>query len=281
MHFKIEHRVNYSYSKEIFLEPFTVRLCPRTDVWQQLHQFKMTVNPKPQGQVEITELDGTAATCLWFQDLTSTLSITTTAEVETLKTNPYDFILTDPELLKDPLTYSTPYKETLAPYLTRPQPSAAVDTFAKTLFNDVAQDPLLFLGKLAEVIHKDFKLELRHEGDPEAPETVLQEKQGACRDLSVLFMDACRSIGLASRFTSGYYFVEDETEPPELHGWAEVYLPGGGWRGFDPSHGLAVADRHIALASAAHPALAAPTTGHFRGTDTHSTLTYKISLTAI
>ncbi len=281
MRFKIEHRLSYTYTKEIFLEPLTVRLRPRTDVWQQLHQFKMTVKPTPQGQAEITDLEGTTATCLWFQGLTSTLSITANSEVETLKTNPYDFILINPEFLKVPFTYSTSYVDTLATYLTRQHPSSAVDEFAKSLLKEVGQDPLLFLGKLAEEIHKNFKLELRHEGNPELPETVFREKKGACRDLSVLFMDACRSIGLASRFTSGYYFVEDEAEPPELHGWAEVFLPGGGWRGFDPSHGLAVTDRHIALASAAHPGLAAPTTGNFRGTDAQSTLSYNISFSKI
>ena len=77
-------------------------------------------------------------------------------------------------------------------------------------------------------------------------------------------MACCHSAGLAARFVSGYAHVDDHGDH-ELHAWAEVYLPGGGWRGYDPTHGLAVADRHVALAAAALPADAAPVSGAFRG----------------
>ena len=91
-------------------------------------------------------------------------------------------------------------------------------------------------------------------------------RTGACRDLTVLFMECCRSLGLAARFVSGYQEGDKGTDRRYMHAWAEVYLPGGGWRGFDPTHGIAVTDRHVAVASGPTPATAAPISGTFRGT---------------
>lgn len=97
------------------------------------------------------------------------------------------------------------------------------------------------------------------------PDVVLSQGAGACRDLSVLFLAACRHVGLPARFVSGYHEGPPERGERELHAWAETYLPGGGWRGFDPSLGLAVADRHVAVAAAPDPRGAAPVAGTFRG----------------
>ena len=97
-----------------------------------------------------------------------------------------------------------------------------------------------------------------------ARETLAPKKQGACRDLTVLFMACCRSVGLASRFVSGYGPGE-KNEHPYLHAWPEVYLPGGGWRGYDPTQGLAVGDGYVALAAGPHPELAAPDIRSYSG----------------
>ncbi|MFM7576061.1 MAG: transglutaminase-like domain-containing protein, partial [Microcystaceae cyanobacterium] len=88
-----------------------------------------------------------------------------------------------------------------------------------------------------------------------------RNKRGSCRDLTILFMEVCRTMGLAARFVSGYQEGDQATEDWELHAWAEVYLPGGGWRGYDPTHGLAVSDRHIALVASPNPQDCAPVTG--------------------
>lgn len=88
---------------------------------------------------------------------------------------------------------------------------------------------------------------------------------GSCRDTAVLFIHACRAAGLAAWFLSGYQ--EGDLDHPEQHrhAWVEAYLPGAGWRGYDPSHGLAVSDRHIALVAAADPADATPIQGALWG----------------
>jgi transglutaminase-like putative cysteine protease len=84
---------------------------------------------------------------------------------------------------------------------------------------------------------------------------------GSCRDLTVVFMEACRAVGLAARFVSGYEEGDSNILERDLHAWAEVYVPGGGWRGFDPTHGLAVSDRHITLVASPYPAQTLPISG--------------------
>ena len=103
-------------------------------------------------------------------------------------------------------------------------------------------------------------------GDPWPPEKTLADRTGSCRDIAVLFCEVCRAAGLPSRFVSGYAVDPDHSGCHHLHAWSEIYLPGAGWRGFDPTLGLAVADRHVSLAAARLPALAAPTSGVYRGT---------------
>ena len=83
-------------------------------------------------------------------------------------------------------------------------------------------------------------------------------------------------MGLAARFVSGHQNSDDPDERGEMHAWAEVFLPGGGWRGFDPSHGLAAGEQLLAVAAAADPAVAAPVSGSVRGTGATQTMSYEI-----
>ena len=93
----------------------------------------------------------------------------------------------------------------------------------------------------------------------------LHQRRGSCRDLAVLFIEACRLMNIPCRFVSGYTAGCDDDPDRQLHAWAEAYLPGAGWRGFDPSLGLAITENYLALAAAAQPASAAPVSGTFRG----------------
>ncbi|GJL77999.1 MAG: transglutaminase [Nitrospinaceae bacterium] len=276
MYFRIEHQLRFQYSQPVFIEPTIVRLRPRSDSWQELRSFQINVHPAPQGSAESDGLDGTPGTLLWFSGLTETLSITTLSEVRTLRENPFDFILPKKQPL--PFEYPPHYGNTLTPYLQRKNPSGLVTQFARELMKEADHSPSAFPGLLAARINKICDIEFREQGDPMLPEQVLAGQPAACRDLAVLFMDACRSIGLASRFTSGYYHLESEAPERELHAWAEVYFPGAGWRGYDPTHGLTVSNCHVAVASGADPVLAAPTYGSLRGTGAKTTLKYEISI---
>jgi transglutaminase-like putative cysteine protease len=114
------------------------------------------------------------------------------------------------------------------------------------------------------------------------PGETLAGRSGACRDTAMLYVEACRSQGLAARFVSGYSMHHPpEVTEQELHAWAEVYLPGAGWRAYDPSLGLAVADGHVALAAAPDHRLAAPVSGSYRGTGVGSAMDYRVALQAV
>ena len=96
--------------------------------------------------------------------------------------------------------------------------------------------------------------------------------------LAVLFIDVCRYVGIAARFVNGYYHDGGAKERLSLHSWGEVYLPGVGWRGYDPSQGLAVTDCHVVIAAAGDPLLSAPVSGTFRGNAITSELHAEIEI---
>jgi transglutaminase-like putative cysteine protease len=127
-------------------------------------------------------------------------------------------------------------------------------------------------------IFNRFRREERKHGHPWNPEKTLQKGKGACRDFAWLYVVSCRSLGLAARFVSGYHLPFNPREKPELHAWADVFLPGAGWIGFDPSLGLAVSSRHVSLAASYDPLLTLPTSGKFWGKDSKSNLKVAISI---
>lgn len=276
--FEIEHTTRYRYSRPVFLEPFTVRLRPRSDSTQSLLDFSLAINPSPGGSSDCVDLDGNDSTFLWFEGLHEELLIETRCRVETRRTNPFDFIVADKNFLKVPVEYSDRIAVSLAPYLERRDDTSEVADFAKEMAARCRHETLILLSRLSFHLGSEFEQEIRETGEPLPPNETLRKRKGSCRDLATLFMEACRSVGLAARFVSGYQEGVDTDAKRHMHAWAEVYIPGGGWRGYDPSNGTAVADQHVALAAAAEAELAAPTSGSFRGTDATSEMSAEISI---
>jgi len=135
------------------------------------------------------------------------------------------------------------------------------------------------LSSLAAQIPRRLEYLLREHGDAWTSEETLKQGSGSCRDFTMLFIDVCRSAGIAARFVSGYC-IGDVAADSHMHAWAEVYLPGAGWRGYDPSRGAPTSDDHIAVASGPMPQDAAPTFGSFRGQGV-STLEADISISLL
>src|SRR5207237_10338669 len=109
-----------------------------------------------------------------------------------------------------------------------------------------------FVGRANEWIYENHEKIVRPIGSPWEPAQTLLERRGSCRDLAVLLIEACCVMNIPSRFVSGYgASADDEEADRQLHAWAEVYLPGAGWRGFDPSLGLAITERHLTVATGA------------------------------
>jgi transglutaminase-like putative cysteine protease len=280
MLFHIRHALHYSYARPVFLEPTTLRLTPRTDPAQQLIHHSLTINPEPSGSCRVLEPDGGEAVVLWFAPLQEKLQIEVDMVVRTLRDNPFDWIVTDPAAQQLPVSYSADAAHSLAPCLRGREPIAEpVRQWAVALAQEVGGSTSQFLIHLADTIHHGFHHIGRPDGEPMASAETLASRTGACRDTAMLFVQACRSQGLAARFVSGYSMHHpEEVSEHELHAWAEVYLPGGGWRAYDPSLGLAVADGHVALTAAPDHQLAAPVSGRYRGTGVGSSMRYAVEV---
>ncbi len=277
MLYEITHRTEFVYTEPAFLEPHTVRLRPRSDAGQHLHEFRLEVTPRPAGLTDTLEPDGTSAARFWFTGLTDRLTIETWARVETRRQNPWDY-LPIPGCERLPLRYSEPEASALAPYRVPSGTSEPVARLAEAAAREVEQQTVPFLSTLCTRIYEGVRVIIRDEGWPLPPEETLTGAEGSCRDLTLLFMDAARWMGFAARFVSGYQEGDPDQKERSLHAWAEVYIPGAGWRGYDPTHGLAVADRHIALAAGALAESAAPVHGTFRGTGVSATMSAHISI---
>jgi transglutaminase-like putative cysteine protease len=271
MLFHIKHVTRYTYSRPVFCEPFTLRLRPRENAWQRLIRYQLSIDPPAVGISEHLDAHGNCVTQCWFNVPTCTLTFVVTSVVETLHTNPFDFLL-ESGAVKLPFEYPAESRAVLDPFRSAASTDSRVAKLAAEISTDVQQDSVQFLPELARWISANCQQIVRPTGEPVAAETTLSQRQGSCRDLAVLFIDACRSIGLASRFVSGYQTTPEHDGHHHLHAWAETYLPGAGWRGWDPAQGLAIADQHVALASGITPPAAAPTVGTFRGTDATSSM---------
>jgi len=115
MLYKIEHITRYSFSKEVFLEPHTIRLHPRSDSAQTLKKFEININPEPAGRTNLVDIGGDSSS-LWFDGLTDSLTIETTSEVETHRSNPFDYILSSDRAHRLPMEYRGSDESVLEPY---------------------------------------------------------------------------------------------------------------------------------------------------------------------
>jgi transglutaminase-like putative cysteine protease len=277
--FEITHLARYVYNQPVFLEPHLLRVRPRVDGGQSLDSFRLIVKPQPAGMSTSLDAEGNVVSLAWFNGLCSELTVRAESIVTPTRNNPFEFIL-PPNRTVLPMSYSPVEEPLVAAARKRAGEIPADDPvgrFAADVAAEVDQQVVAFLSRLAERLSSTWTVTRRERGAPWSALETLSRHTGACRDVVVLFMDACRSVGLAARFVSGYQ-QQSTVVTPDLHAWAEVYLPWAGWRGYDPTQGLAVADQHIALAASARPELAAPVVGSFRGIAATATLTASISI---
>lgn len=269
MLFEINHRTRYSYSAPVSLEHMTLQLRPRSDVNQTVRDFCIEITPPPAGMSHCVGLDGNNTDTVWFDRLYETLNIDIYALVETHPDDPFNFLVTDSSALTLPLKYESSLEVALANYLRCVNQSTELTAFTQEIMQTAKFETIPFLMLLAQQIPTRLKYMLREHGDPWTPEETLQHGEGACRDFSVLFIEACRIAGIAARFVSGYC-IGNAADNSHMHAWAEVYLPGAGWRGFDPSRGVTTSADHISVAAGYSAVDASPTSGAYRGDATSS-----------
>jgi transglutaminase-like putative cysteine protease len=279
MLFKIKHITHYIYTSEVFLEPHILRVVPRTDAYQTLKTFEVEVSPLPTTKNEKIGLNNAHDYMLWFEGQTKELKITATSLVEISNPNPFNFIIYPFTATQLPMRYPDAIHEQLVAYLAPASKDKQVGQLAKELMLDIDFQTLAFLTHLTRHIFKNFRLEpLRPNSAPLLPEQTLEKKAGSHKDLAYLQLALFREAGIAARYVNGYYL--DDEDKKYLHAWVEVYLQGAGWKGFDPSTGMAVGERHIAINTASSPALANLVLGTFRGV-AHSELDTSIEINPI
>jgi len=247
---------------------------------QRLSRFALDISPAPVGRSECLDQDGNVTIEAWFDRPVEQLKLNSSFEVETLRANPFDFILADPRLATLPFVYPEPVRSALAPSLDTSGETAPVRDLARAVVGGASSQTLVFLTALNRTLYDTFRHVIRDVGPPHPPEVTVRSREASCRDLAALFCAACRSMGIAARFVSGYERGAAQQELAYMHAWAEVYLPGGGWRGYDPSQGLAVANSHVVVAAAADPRLAAPLSGAYRGS-ARSKMDFAISMQVV
>jgi transglutaminase-like putative cysteine protease len=280
MRFKIVHETEYSFSSEIFLEPHYLRFKPKITPFNRLESFILDISPNPSGISEQIDTENNLVHFCWFEGLTKKFKIKAESMVKIQEHNPFNFILYPSDYLNFPFTYPEALKDILSPSLKVVELSKALIEYGNSIKDESKFNTVQFITNLTKQINSDFTLEYRYEGVPFEPDKTFEHKNGSCRDLTWMQIQLLRHMGIAARFVSGYYYIPLENPDFELHAWTEVYLPGAGWIGFDPSNGIVAGLTHIPIATSAQFENTMPVTGNIRG-DASSDLTTNLFIEAI
>jgi transglutaminase-like putative cysteine protease len=274
MRFLIQHDTLYRYSAPVSYAPHVLRLTPRTERVRLLSRV-LTVTPRPGEIVDFDDSYGNLLTRLIFHaPPADELRIQSRLELET-------FVVPGAGGEVPPsLPWPSSAPDGLDPYRFDPGSEGAVWEFARSVAADAMQSPLEFLGALNRTLYDMMDRHIRHEGAAQLPATTLAIRRGACRDITVLFLAACRSQGIPGRFVSGYQ-AQTQTKDGQryLHAWPEAFVPGQGWVGWDPTHGTKVTDGYVALCAAPGQAATMPIEGGYYGDAQTSTLDWALTIT--
>ena len=267
MRARVTHTFSYDYSAPVLLGPHRFCLKPRGHGFQNLISFRLEISPEPSRLYPLMAASGDEILRGRFSGETERFSVRAISEVETLSAPLLQACLEDnePQLPYPVGRLNGDLMGSLQGWLPNGQHDPAAIDVAQEALMGSDQRALMFLQQLVEIIQDRVKYTQRHIGPAWPAGRTLKERVGSCRDLAMLMVEACRCVGLPARFVSGYHLVDPKPERYDLHAWAEVYLPGAGWRGFDPSGMGSIDDRYITLATSSKPDLTAAITGSFSG----------------
>ena len=274
IHVALCHRTTYEYDREVAIHPQVVRLRPAPHSRTPIVSYSMKVEPEDHFINWQQDPFGNYLGRLVFPEKASKLDITIDLVAEMTTINPFDFFLEE-HAEEFPFTYQESLLEELAPYLKISEYASGVQELAEELAPPVKDEEKTndFLVRVNQKVQSLVDYKVRLEVGVQSCEETLEKGSGSCRDSAFLLVQVLRHMGLAARFVSGYLvqLVADEKplEGPggptedftDLHAWAEVYLPGAGWVGLDPTSGLMATEGHIPLACTPEPSSAAPISG--------------------
>ncbi|MFZ2651909.1 MAG: transglutaminase family protein [Burkholderiaceae bacterium] len=278
IHVALNHVTHYRYDRPIHLGPQVVRLRPAPHSRTRVLSYSMRVEPSQHFINWQQDPQSNYLARLVFPDKTSSMRIEVDIVAEMAVLNPFDFFL-EPAAEQFPFDYDTALAHELAPYrLTGPlTPRLAAFVAGVPRGKKRTND---FLVELNQRLQREIGYLIRMEPGVQTPEQTLIKASGSCRDSAWLLVQVLRHLGLAARFVSGYLIQLKSdvkaldgpsgtpTDFTDLHAWCEVYLPGGGWIGLDPTSGLLAGEGHIPLACSPDPTSAAPVQGSLEDCET-------------
>jgi transglutaminase-like putative cysteine protease len=264
---KILHRTYYNFPGPVQLQPHRLLLRPREGPGLHIEFSKLDIEPAAQIRWLRDAYDNSVAMAT-FDSPSAHLGIVSECIVQQFDEAPLDFLVAD-FAVNYPFDYDADSAAVLRPYLARlPQgDQAALGAWVRKYWH--SGEPVqtyALLDRLCAGIHQSLTYQIREQPGVQSAVETLTRGAGSCRDFASLFMEAARALGLASRFVSGYLNSPfEDGSSGSTHAWAEVYLPGAGWKGFDPTSGEIAGSRHIAVAVARLPEAVCPVTGAFFG----------------
>jgi uncharacterized protein (DUF2126 family) len=289
IHVALNHVTHYRYDRAIHLGPQVVRLRPAPHSRTRILSYSMRVEPATHFINWQQDPQSNYLARLVFPDRTTSFRIEVDLVAEMAVLNPFDFFL-EPSAEQYPFSYAPALAKELAPYLVQEEATPMFAAYlaeiprAKRNTNDS-------LVELNQKLQRDIGYLIRMEPGVQTPELTLEKASGSCRDSGWLLVQLLRHLGLAARFVSGYLIQlksdvksldgpsGTEVDFTDLHAWCEVYLPGAGWIGLDPTSGLLAGEGHIPLACSPDPSSAAPVEGALDECET--TFEHKMSVTRV
>ena len=290
MFIRLTHLTRYDYSRPVSFAPHALYLRPRESSRQKLHQFALEITPAAK-RVATNDASDNGLDWAFFapENMTERLEFRSEVMVETLDENPFDFFLR-PHALTFPFVYDDAERRVLGPCLAPRADTPAAESLREWLQREMPAPPVetvAFMMALNNAVHRALSYFPRDEPGIQSAAQTMACRGGSCRDYAAFLVELCRTLGLAARFVSGYLYeprVSNVAGLPlaAMHAWAEVYLPGAGWRGVDPTRGIMCNDAFVPVAHAAIAETVNPIQGTFFGApNTTSQLTTTLTIEKI
>jgi len=271
IHVALYHKTTYIYDRFVSLNPQIVRLRPASHCRTDILSYSQKITPEKHFINWQQDPFNNYLARLVFLEKTKLFQVEIDLVADMNIINPFDFFVV-PDAEKYPFEYESILKNDLKPYLRISEPGTQLKQYLSGI-NRSSMQIVDFLVCLNQNLQKEIKYVIRMEPNIQSPEETLSKKSGSCRDSAWLLVSILRNLGLAARFVSGYLIqlAQDvksidgpsgpERDFTDLHAWTEVYIPGAGWIGLDPTSGLLAGEGHIPLACSPEPKSAAPVTG--------------------